>query len=174
MNDNMIRQMQTPRASAMPRPSHFPEPPFAGTDHIQPILTPEELHQEGRLMHHCVDEYDRLVASGEVFVYRVFLPVRATLSIIFRDGNWIPDQLFLARNKPVSPATGDLLFSELFRSGPFRASKSPPLQCDPFDIAKDNQFPLFLFPEPGGQLPLLKPGHVKQYLRCISVFSARP
>lgn len=96
----------------------FPCPPFAGTQSIQPILTPDQLHAEGREMGHCVGIYDERVAQGRCFIYRVTAPVRATMEIFLSDWKgWILGQLRQARNKPVPEPTAGILFNELLASG---------------------------------------------------------
>ena len=98
----------------------FPYPPYAGTDNIQPILTPNDLHAEGREMGHCVGVYDERVARGQCFIYRVTSPVRATMEIFLSARNrWSPGQLLQARNKPVPAALAAQLFGQLFVSGKY-------------------------------------------------------
>ena len=82
-------------------PVVFPPPPYHGTETIVPISTPDELRKEGREMQHCVGSYARNVARGGCYIYRVLSPVRATLSITIRAGNWSLDQIQMASNKPV-------------------------------------------------------------------------
>ena len=84
----------------------FPVPPVAGTDGIVPLTDPGQLVEEGRHQHNCVGGYAERVAAGKVFVYRVLLPERATLSIRpAADGGWEIVQLLRACNQAVSTAT---------------------------------------------------------------------
>ncbi len=96
----------------------FPDPPFAGTQNIQPILTPDDLHAEGHEMSHCVGIYDERVAQGRCFIYRVNSPVRATMEIALSAGHrWIPGQLLQSHNRPVPRPLAIQLYGELFASG---------------------------------------------------------
>ena len=134
----------------------FPKPPYAGTGHIQPILTPEDLHKEGQEMGHCVGIYDHRVARGQCFVYRVTDSVRATMEII-RSGNdgWIPGQLCLARNRPVPRPLAAQLFAELFASGKFTPNLEPQDSGVKLEEAGagDPQLPLFVCDREGELVP---------------------
>lgn len=101
-------------------PLRFPPPPFAGTRHIRPILTPDELYLEGEAMQHCVGTCARDVADGRYYVYRVFSPLRATLALRTRwQGRWEPDQLYQFRNRAVDSETSEQLFHEVMLSGEY-------------------------------------------------------
>lgn len=77
----------------------FPPPPVAGNEHIHPILTLEDLQEEGRLMRHCVASYVDKIMSGECYIYRILQPQRATIEVIFRNGKPAPGQVSLVRNR---------------------------------------------------------------------------
>lgn len=62
----------------------FPEPPLAGNEAIEPIITYASLKEEGKSMHHCVSSYAPEVFIGKKYVYRVNRPSRATLEIVIR------------------------------------------------------------------------------------------
>jgi len=84
----------------------FPKPPVPGTDTIIPLMTSEELVKEGREQRNCVRLYARLVAAGEICIYRVLAPERATLSIVpAGDGSWRRRELRAAANADVSDET---------------------------------------------------------------------
>jgi len=120
VHDELARQQEQAweRNRLGEQPLPFPCPPFAGTQSIQPILTPDALHAEGREMGHCVGIYDERVAQGRCFIYRVTSPVRATMEIFLSDAKgWMPGQLRQSRNKPVPEPTAGLLFNELLASG---------------------------------------------------------
>ncbi|MFC1812588.1 PcfJ domain-containing protein [Thermodesulfobacteriota bacterium] len=76
----------------------FPKPPFEGNVDIRPIMTEEDLLEEGRQMHHCVGGYIKEVRDGKCFIYRVMKPQRATLEIKIRGGIRI-GQFKLAHNR---------------------------------------------------------------------------
>jgi hypothetical protein len=85
----------------------FPRPPVTGAPNcIVPILSPVELAKEGEAQANCVASYGRRVLDGNVFIYRVLYPERATLSLVrSEDGQWRLGELRAARNMPVQPAT---------------------------------------------------------------------
>ncbi len=84
----------------------FPVPPVPGTADIVPLTDAGQLLEEGRQQHNCVGSYAEPVASGEVFIYRVLRPERATLSIRpAASGEWEIEQLMRGCNQPVSRAT---------------------------------------------------------------------
>lgn len=84
----------------------FLEPPVPGTADIVPLTDAGQLLEEGRAQRNCVGGYGPRVAGGKVFVYRVLRPERATLSLrLGADGEWEIQQLLLACNQKVSPAT---------------------------------------------------------------------
>jgi hypothetical protein len=84
----------------------FPQPPLPGTPEIVPICTLEELIDEGRLQDNCVATYAERVQARRTFIYRVFRPERATLSIVRRaDGDWEIGQLERRANTRVAPTT---------------------------------------------------------------------
>jgi hypothetical protein len=64
---------------------HYPAPPFTGTDRIIPILTHARLIQEGRQMHHCVATHHDQINNGNMVVFEVTHPERATLAL-----RWTP------------------------------------------------------------------------------------
>lgn len=67
----------------------FPAHPFPGTESILPIHNRELLRAESRRMHHCVSTYEIEIQRGQVAVYAVFRPERATLGLRkSRDGVW--------------------------------------------------------------------------------------
>lgn len=139
-------------------PSKFPDPPFAGTEAIQPILTPDDLHAEGQEMGHCVGIYDERVAMGRCFIYRVNAPVRATMEILSRDGRgWVPGQLSQARNKPVPAKIAIQLFHELFSSGKYVPEEEVEMMdadWTPEQAEDDRQLRLFNLDPQGDLAPL--------------------
>jgi len=84
----------------------FPEPPFKGTDDIQPIRNLSELKLEGKSQKHCILSYQDRILDLEYYAYRVTKPERATLGIRkTQDGRWMIDQLRLACNQRPSKET---------------------------------------------------------------------
>ncbi|MCC6216090.1 MAG: PcfJ domain-containing protein [Polyangiaceae bacterium] len=93
------------RVRCAPPVAVLPPPPVPGTGSIVPITTFAELVAEGCAMHHCVASYASQVASGNVYVYRVLSPSRATLSLVRRGDAWVLDQLYGVCNAEVDPTT---------------------------------------------------------------------
>ena len=84
----------------------FPAPPFPGTADIIPLTDGKELLEEGRQQRNCVGGYGERVARGEVFIYRILAPERATLAIEpSAGGGYEIQQLKRACNQPVAQAT---------------------------------------------------------------------
>ncbi len=141
-------------------PSRFPDPPFAGTEVIRPIMTPDDLCLEGYEMNHCVAAHAVGVAEGEEFVYRVMSPVRATLSIRRSNGRWISDQIFKAYNELVPETLSERVFDELFHSA--RTQHGPAADEEHDSAGGDDP----------RQLPLLAPEQLQVYLRCVRAFQS--
>lgn len=90
----------------------LPLPPLPGTPEIVPLIIADDLVREGREQHNCVGGFAKWVQDGKGYIYRVLAPERATLSIVKGpDGCWCIDQLKLACNEPVSPATRQVVLS---------------------------------------------------------------
>ena len=95
----------------------FPPPPFPGTADIVPVQFPASLAHEGIAMGHCVGSYVERVVRGRTYVYRVFRPVQATLSIVRgSDGFWRAGEVSGPRNCSIDAAVALRLFQDLFCS----------------------------------------------------------
>jgi hypothetical protein len=66
----------------------FPPPPVAGTAAIVPLRDALDLVAEGREQHNCVASYERLARRGDVALYKVMAPERATLSVVPDGCRW--------------------------------------------------------------------------------------
>lgn len=71
----------------------FPPAPFADTETIQALKTPDALQTETEEMAHCVSSYSDRVYDGRYAVYRVLAPERLTLGLKIGDGGVSFDQL---------------------------------------------------------------------------------
>ncbi len=80
-------------------------PPIPGTKTIVPITTVTDLYAEGLLMGHCVASYIGKIERGEVFVYRVLAPERATVSVTVKTAGHQISEIRRADNAPVSEFT---------------------------------------------------------------------
>ena len=60
---------------------HYSPPPFPGTDHINPILNRADLTLEGRQMNHCVAYHHNKIKNGDMVVFKINYPERATLAL---------------------------------------------------------------------------------------------
>jgi hypothetical protein len=162
VHDELARKLRPEMfARSKDLPSRFPSPPFAGTESIKPIMTPDELFLEGREMKHCAAIYAPLVADGSEFIYRVLAPVRATLSIVHDEGQWHRSQLFQACNKPVAPEVSEGIFEALFRSGRTKEGRGSEEDGSGFEGYDPRQ------------LPLLPPDEMAVYWRCVDVFGGQ-
>lgn len=84
----------------------LPEPPIPGTETIVPLLTGDDLREEGKVQNNCVGGYVSKVRRGQTFIYRVLEPERATLEIsMTSEGDWNIGQLKCHSNVKASAAT---------------------------------------------------------------------
>jgi PcfJ-like protein len=99
------------RAPAGVLAAKFPRPPVPAVSNcIVPIRTPKELVEEGGAQENCVATYAKRIESGNVYIYRVLHPERATLSLVRNEQReWEIGELKAARNAPVSAATEKLV-----------------------------------------------------------------
>ncbi|MCC5830933.1 MAG: PcfJ domain-containing protein [Phycisphaeraceae bacterium] len=92
-------------------PGPFPPPPLPGMpDLIEPLLTGEQLANEGEVMQHCVQSYNTSIHLGRRYIYRILPGAvagvdRATLALRCIDGVWRLDQLRGRRNAKVRDKT---------------------------------------------------------------------
>ena len=92
----------------------FPAPPYPGKKIlIEPITCDQILQDEGLEMGHCVGSYTRAVQLGEVYVYQVLSPVRATLSIRRHTQGWQLDDIRGMSNQKIPIDIGKKLYAEL-------------------------------------------------------------
>lgn len=82
----------------------FPDPPFPDSDGIQAINSIRELVAEGRLQRNCVASYAASISNGEVFVYKVLWPHRATFELIKSAKGWKIGQIKLSCNRAPGPS----------------------------------------------------------------------
>jgi hypothetical protein len=74
--------------------------------HIEPIRSPRELFQEATAQHNCLFVHLQKVAAGDVAIYRILKPERASV-MLRRSGNesWDLTEFLAARNRPVKRET---------------------------------------------------------------------
>lgn len=82
----------------------YPHPPVPPTEGIEPLTSWLELLEEGATMRHCVGSYDIPVAKGEVFIYRMTLPERLTISLQYHNNTWVIGEVRGYCNANPSPA----------------------------------------------------------------------
>lgn len=99
LHDRWTDRLNRQRLIAVHGKVEFPPPPVPGNTHIHPILTMEDLQEEGRLMHHCVASYVHNIIKGECYIYRIMQPQRATIEVAFQNGEPVIRQVALARNQ---------------------------------------------------------------------------
>lgn len=82
----------------------LPPPPLPGKeDEIEPLETCQALAIEGRLQQHCVGSYAHSVRRGQMYIYRMLKPERATLAITSGHRGWSLWDLRGHRNAEVQP-----------------------------------------------------------------------
>ncbi len=104
-HDDLVARMHREPGATPRAPLLLPPPPLTDTATIQGLCTEDELRVEGIVMQHCVGSYGPLVASGEVAVYRVLAPERATLAIARAGNGWRIRELKCAGNVEATPET---------------------------------------------------------------------
>ncbi|UTF51805.1 PcfJ domain-containing protein [Desulfomicrobium sp. ZS1] len=88
----------------------LPPSPLKDTKDIKHICKVGDLLDEGMEMKHCVGGYVDRVMGGDVFIYRVHAPERATMEVHrLPDGKFRIEQVKLYRNGKVSKVTWDVL-----------------------------------------------------------------
>jgi len=90
------------RRFGQPTPVEFPPPPLPGTELVVPITTSDALVAEGRTLHHCIGSFAARVTCGQVYVYQLLAPERATVAIVRRAVRW--ELLDMRGDKNVIPA----------------------------------------------------------------------
>ena len=93
----------------------FPRPPLAETAEIRAIRSVHELIAESRIQKNCVATYAPAIREGEVFIYKVLRPHRATLELKLRGGAWVRGDLRLSCNRIPGPEV-ERVVSEWFRN----------------------------------------------------------
>jgi len=95
--------------------ARFNAAPFEGSPGIEPIHSGEDLVEEGRAMDHCVASYHAQIEEGRYFVYRVTIPVRATLGVEKCNGRWVIHEIKGFRNKNIARSDQDAIWRALTR-----------------------------------------------------------
>lgn len=81
------------------------QPPIAGSQSIIAISTVTDLYAEGIFMGYCIASYIDRIERGEVFVYRVLEPERATLTVSIKIGGYQISEIRRVDNMSVSEIT---------------------------------------------------------------------
>lgn len=85
----------------------YPLSPLQVPIGIEPITSPLDLKEEGRVMEHCVFHYSRDVALGRRYFYRQATPDRVTIGVINRGGKWAVFDVRMQRDEQVSDELAD-------------------------------------------------------------------
>jgi hypothetical protein len=120
LRDEAVRRAPVVRRPSRVRKKFEPQdPPILGTLHIQPLVTEEDLIQEGRDQQHCAGlVYPDLYMTGNYYAYRVLHPERATVSILKCFSGWKVYELYGAKNSAVQPATRQMVTAWLEAAQP--------------------------------------------------------
>ena len=174
----------------------FPSPPFAGTEFIRPVESPDDLAQEGIDMKHCAGFKVEEVFERMIYVYQVLSPIRGTLSILSSDvsdgrGEWTPGELVMESNRRVDPVLADELFHAVLHSPsstkedprPDVQPEAPASQALPdnggrviarCDLPEGQSPPRSWSQDNPDQIPLMSPEEIKLYMNVLSMFGAKP
>ena len=171
----------------------FPRPPFAGTEFIRPVETPDDLAQEGIDMKHCAGFKLEEVFERREYVYRVLSPIRGTLSIRSSDGRgeWTSGELVMESNRRVDPVLADGLFHAVLHSSAYAKEdsrpdvqpESPASQALPdrsgaviarCDLPEGQSPPRSWSQGNPDQIPLMSPAELKVYMNVLSMFGGKP
>lgn len=93
-------------SEADPMQLPYPSPPLISPT-FEPITSPPELKEEGRIMNHCVFQYSRDVTVGRRYFYRQTSPNRATIGLIKRSGRWAVFDVRTKGNERVNAEIAD-------------------------------------------------------------------
>ena len=74
-----------------------------GDGNVIAIDTAEAIATEARLQNNCVKRFAPAIASGEVYLYKVLRPHRATLSVVHTDDGWEIGEVKLSHNRHPGP-----------------------------------------------------------------------
>jgi hypothetical protein len=103
-----VRQLNDAELAAIS--GSFEAPPIAGIPgKIEALTSPRELVDEGEIQGNCVASYAKKMITGKLYVYRVFGPERATLSIVKKRSGWEIGELEAKFNSPASRETEDMV-----------------------------------------------------------------
>lgn len=118
-HNHMTASLRRVRLEEFGVPNIFPDPPYVGTGTIIPINTLDELLKEEETMLMRVTDRAHRIAEGMEYVYRVFAPVRGTLSIEKDDmGIWKYSQMLSRRSFDVDAHIASAAFRLLTNSHP--------------------------------------------------------
>lgn len=118
-HNHLIASLRRVRFEESGVPNVFPDSPYVGTDTIIPINTLDELLKEEETMHMRVTDRAHRIAEGMEYVYRVFAPVRGTLSIEKDDmGIWKYSNMLRRRSFDVDAHIASAVFRLLTNSHP--------------------------------------------------------
>lgn len=89
---------------------NFPPSPLKETKDIEYISNVDDLLEEGLVMRHCVGEFVYQALRGDVLIYRVHAPERATMAVQrSADGDYRIEQVKLYRNGKASKEAWEII-----------------------------------------------------------------
>ena len=89
---------------------NFPPSPLRETKYIEYISNVGDLLEEGLVMRHCVGEFVYQALRGDIFIYRIHAPERATMAVQrSADGEFRIEQVKLYRNGKACKETWEFL-----------------------------------------------------------------
>lgn len=116
--DGVLDQSSGLRRTWFRKRKPFPPPPIAMRDGIEPITSYEVLLEETLEQGNCALNLYPQIRRGELYVYRITQPVRATLSLRrARPIGWKIDQLECSHNRPAPQEAWEVVKREVNRVG---------------------------------------------------------
>ncbi len=106
----------------------FPIAPLPNDSSIIPLLSRKAIALEGNEQDNCVASYISAARRGQVYLFKVFFPERATVAVKRRRGQWYCAELKGPRNRPVRSATRTYIRRWLTRANAGNLRTSPIIQ----------------------------------------------
>ena len=150
-HDNLVREINEHKKLKGLLKYKFPEPPLPGTQDIVPLTNPRDLINEGVSQKNCVATYASKVSRGRVYIYKVLLPERATLSLARRFNRWKVGELKAACNRKVKRETSEHVFSwyqRYYKNEIKKESPKPRLSASSLLLGQSAIKSQFPFPHP--------------------------
>lgn len=91
----------------------FPPAPFCGDENIVPLDNPALLKEEADEQYNCVTKFAADIRDGQIALYRIEHPERATFSLTWQEGRWALAEIAGRLNANVADPTRAFVLSWL-------------------------------------------------------------